>query len=215
VQALPAQERGTRPARALPYALAVQGEVDAIKGELGLRFVNSGTVAAVFQVRAGSGAAGPWTYTVGAGAQVSDSLAFAAAYDFSVYGPNGFFRGFKGSVVPAEFALEHRGGRPPQSVRTNLETEASYDLEQNGVTLKILNRGTEVCPVTILDGYTKKVVVENVQPGATASVYFALAKTYGWYDLVVTSKLDAGFERHLAGHVETGKESRTDPAIGA
>jgi phospholipase C len=31
----------------------------------------------------------------------------------------------------------------------------------------------------------------------------------------VTTSADAGFERHLAGHVETGKDSMTDPAIGA
>jgi len=31
---------------------------------------------------------------------------------------------------------------------------------------------------------------------------------------LVESKLDASFQRHLAGHVETGKDSMTDPGIG-
>jgi hypothetical protein len=38
---------------------------------------------------------------------------------------------------------------------------------------------------------------------------------YGWYDLVITVEGDPGFEYHFAGHVETGEDSISDPAIGA
>jgi phospholipase C len=214
VQALPAQEKGARPARALPYVLDVQGVVDAATGEIGLRFANSGSVAAVFHVREGSGATGPWTYTVGPGGEVSDSLAFAGAYDLSVYGPNGYYRRFKGEIVKEFFGALHRGARPLSVVKVPLEAEVSYDPEQSGVTLKIQNKGTAMFPVSVQDGYTKKVVAESLRPGATWSMYFSLARSFGWYDLLVESKLDASFQQHLAGHVETGKDSMTDPGIG-
>jgi len=42
-----------------------------------------------------------------------------------------------------------------------------------------------------------------------------LHKTFGWYDFTVTVESDASFRRQLAGHVEAGKDSMTDPAIGA
>jgi phospholipase C len=218
VQALPQQERGVRRARAVPYVLEAQGAVDAARSELALRFANRGTVAAVFHVRAGSGAAGPlgaWTYTVGAGAEASDGLGFAGSYDFAVHGPNGFYRGFKGEGgAPLSPPLHHRS-RVLLPVPVSLETELSYNVEHNGVTLTIHNHGAHACAVSVLDGYTKKVVGGSVKPGATMSLYFALAKSYGWYDLRVTTSADARFERHLAGHVETGKDSMTDPAIGA
>jgi phospholipase C len=218
IQALPVQETGVRPARALPYVLEVQGAVNPTTGEFGLRFANSGSVAAVFQVRAGSstaGSSGPWTYTVGAGEEVSDSLAFAGSYDLSVYGPNGFYRGFQGEVVEEFFGPRRRGESLLRVVTVPLETEVSYEPEQNGVTLKIQNMGTTMCPVSVQDGYTKKVVAESIRPGATLAMYFSLAQSFGWYDLMVESKLDASFQRHLAGHVETGRDSMTDPGIGA
>jgi phospholipase C len=214
VQALPQQETGVRPARAVPYALDVHATVEPAMGEFALRFANSGAAAAVFQVRAGSGGAGPWTYTVGAGAEASDSLAFTGAYDLSVYGPNGFYRRFKGKMVEEMFGVAHRGERPLSVAKVPLEIEVSYDLEHNGVTLMIQNKGTAVCPISIRDGYTKKVLQEIVKPGSSVSLYVSLVKSYGWYDLLVESKLDAAFQRHVAGHVETGKDSMTDPAIG-
>jgi len=41
-----------------------------------------------------------------------------------------------------------------------------------------------------------------------------LHKSFGWYDFTVQVGSDASFERQLAGHVETGRDSMTDPAIG-
>jgi hypothetical protein len=43
---------------------------------------------------------------------------------------------------------------------------------------------------------------------------FSLDQFHGWYDLVVTVAGDATFKYRLAGHVETGKDSFSDPALG-
>jgi phospholipase C len=44
--------------------------------------------------------------------------------------------------------------------------------------------------------------------------YCRLERQFGWYDLVVTVAQDPGFVYRLAGHVESGADSATDPAIG-
>jgi phospholipase C len=38
-----------------------------------------------------------------------------------------------------------------------------------------------------------------------------LGGSYGWYDLKVTSDADSTFVRRVAGHVETGRPSMSDP----
>jgi phospholipase C len=41
-----------------------------------------------------------------------------------------------------------------------------------------------------------------------------LQQYFGWYDLVVSVSQDSTFEHRLAGHVETGRDSFSDPALG-
>jgi hypothetical protein len=41
-----------------------------------------------------------------------------------------------------------------------------------------------------------------------------LGKFYGWYDLIVTVAGYPSFKYRLGGHVETGKDSMSDPAPG-
>ena len=40
-----------------------------------------------------------------------------------------------------------------------------------------------------------------------------LDEFFGWYDLIVTVAGDAAFKYRLAGHVETGRDSFSDPAL--
>jgi phospholipase C len=42
----------------------------------------------------------------------------------------------------------------------------------------------------------------------------SLDQFFGWYDLIVTVAGDPSFAYRLAGHVETGRESFSDPALG-
>jgi phospholipase C len=52
-------------------------------------------------------------------------------------------------------------------------------------------------------------------PGESVGKYWSLGGTSGWYDLTLAVEGDSGFARQLAGHVETGRDSFSDPAIGA
>lgn len=63
-QTLPKQERGVRPARALPYTLHAHGSVNLSDGSFVIDFGNSGAATAVFQVRSGNGLDAPRTYTI-------------------------------------------------------------------------------------------------------------------------------------------------------
>jgi phospholipase C len=204
LQSMPKQEKGVRPARPVPYDLQVRGETDVAEGAVKLHFRNSGRSAAVFQVRAGSGSAGPWTYTVGSADHLFDTWTFGGAnpsdYDLSVYGPNGFFRSFKGSV-------DGHG-------RANLAITASYD-EEPGITLDIVNCGSSAAKVRISDAYTKRTTTHSVDAGGTLTWHWSLEGSFGWYDLTIEVDSDSSFRQQIAGHVETGCSSMSDPALGA
>jgi phospholipase C len=200
-QALPTQEPGTRPARALPYELHVDGEVKAAQGGVQLFFRNTGKAGAVFQVRSGDGSSGPWTYTIGAGDQASDirGTVGATSYDLSVLGPNGFLRTFRG-------ALQGDSG--------NVSVKAIYDRDMEAIAVLIRNEGSDPEKVTIIDGYSGKSHSHRVRPQDTVTFVSRLEKSFGWYDLTVNIESDPSFQRQLAGHLETGRPSTSDPAIG-
>jgi len=203
-QALPSQEPGTRPARAVPYELYVRGETDPAAGTFSIHFA-SARKAAVFQVRSGNSTQGPWTYTVGRRAELSDTWNIKAtgqtAYDLSVYGPNGFLRTFKGSVSGNGIA--------------DLDIRSAYDTQRNGIILLVSNRGTSKEKLSILDAYSGETFRADLEPGEYREKTWCLDSSFGWYDLTIQVESDSSFKQQLAGHVETGKDSVTDPAIGA
>jgi phospholipase C len=200
---MPAQEPGVRPARALPYALHAMGVVQAADGSVRIDFGNAGKAAAVFHVRSAQPAHDPRSYTVEPGAALSGVWSVAAAgtadYDISVHGPNGFLRRFKGSVAPD---------------RTQLAVQTAYDEQTNRITLTIANRGSYPVSLDVLDNYSGKTVSETLAPGASASRRWSLARVDGWYDYVIAAQYEPGFQYQLAGHLETGKDSISDPAMG-
>jgi len=101
---VPKQEKGIRPARALPYRLDVHASV--AKGLVTLELSTTGKATAVFQVRSGNAADPVRSYTVEPGKKLTGAWSAASSYDLSVYGPNGFARYFKGSVGTTAAALE-------------------------------------------------------------------------------------------------------------
>jgi phospholipase C len=182
--------------------LVVTAHADREKHKVSLTFRNAGAAGVVFHVRSEDGKTGPGSYTVGAHDALSDSFAAAedGSYALSVYGPNGFFRGFKGSL----------GQR-------DLEVEESYGLVQfsrairPGVTLTLHNDGADARQFKIHDGYNMQPHSVTVPSNSKAEQQFALEKSFGWYDLAV--ECGPGFRRHFAGHVETGQDSTSDPAM--
>jgi phospholipase C len=200
VQTLPRQEPGTRPACALPYALAVDGRAGAAH-RFTLDFSNTGSAGACFIVHTRERTDGPWFYTVEAGRSITGETWTwsAATYDLRVQGPNGMLRHFRGSTA--------RAGGPEVVLREHAGT--------GSVVLTLTNPTTQSCTFTIADtAYGGAVQARAVPPGQAAVLELALASSHGWYDLMLALDTDATWMRHLAGHVETGQASVTDPQIG-
>jgi phospholipase C len=129
-----------------------------------------------------------------------------SAYDLSVYGPNGFLRTFRGSVSP--------------KAKANLDIEARYDVnaydkDDIDLVLAITNRGPVRCRVSVTNAYDRDAVERELHPGQSFDERFSLRASFGWYDLAVAVDTDRNFLRRLAGHVENGRDSASDPAIGA
>ena len=196
-QSLPRQERGVKRARALPYELHVNGSV-AASGSFRLNFRNTGDQAAVFQVRT-PGADAPRTYTVERRQHVSDDWN-TAEYDLTVHGPNGFLRSFKGG--------------PANEGHAELEVRATYGAAGKGITLEITNRARSQADVRIANNNAHTQARVILAEGESASRHWPLSLTHGWYDFVITAADDPSFERQLAGHIESGEDSITDPLMG-
>jgi phospholipase C len=207
--AMPRQETGSRPARALPYTLHVHGRVEASSGRYWLDFANEGVAGAGFNVLSRNRSDGPWFYTLTPGTQLSDYWSAAAytagKYDLSAHGPNGFLRIFQGDLLKATAA----GGANP-------EVQVSYDLVNEQLVLRFTNSGTGPCALTLRPNFYSSAPARTYALAAGASITdtWPLAASSHWYDLSVTSNSDSGYLRRLAGHVETGASSISDPAIG-
>ena len=189
---LPVQEKGQRPARPLPYVLEVAGSVG--DGLFALTIVNQGTAGACFTVYADDGA--PRFYTCGAGQTLTDRLPVAAGnYGFRVHGPNGFLRVFA-NTAPAN----------------PVEIQSRYDDVAQELVVQLHNRGsvaTEIIarPLAYILAPPRRY---QLPPGQTREGRWAIAASDHWYDIELRSS--AAIWR-LAGHMETGRPSRSDPAM--
>ncbi|MBV8360350.1 MAG: DUF756 domain-containing protein, partial [Deltaproteobacteria bacterium] len=198
---VPKQEKGIRRARALPYEMNVQASVDASNSTVRLTFFNSGRATVVFQVRSGNPADLVRWYTVEPDKRLSDTWNVTSSYNLSVYGPNGFVRYFKGSIGKNAAYLDVR-------------SIYDRDHEGGGIEWIITNTGGNQVEVTVLNAYTGNKCMRVLQPQERFEQWLSLTQFYAWYDLIITVVEDPTFQYRLAGHVETGDESFSDPALG-
>jgi phospholipase C len=202
-QSVPKQERGLRRARALPYELRVDGSANVASGAFRIDFKNTGEAGACFQVRSGNPAEGPWTYTVEAGKSLSNSWNLAPGqgkYDLSVFGPNGFFRQFRGAVA--------------RNAAVDLDVDVRYDVDDLALVLRITNQARVPCKIKVDNAYDTKSLVDVLPRGRSLEKRWPLKSSFGWYDLTVKVDSDANFLRRFAGHLENGRDSVSDPALG-
>src|SRR5262249_39664522 len=139
-------------------------------------------------------------YTVEAGMMLSGTWSVFDSFDLTVYGPNGFTHHFKGSIGGGAAALL-------------VDSENGTD-DEGSIRLSIRNAGKQKATVTMLDAYSGEKVVRVLGPGGHAEGGMSLERFGGWYDVVVTVAEDPSFERRLTGHVEIGRDSISDPAMG-
>ncbi len=191
--ALPKQERGVRPARALPYELHADGQLEK-DGKFSIDFHNSGDATGVLQVWSSDPKHEPRSYTVQPGKRLSDQWGTARAAVTML-------RCTAERVLPA---LRRKG--------PGLEISARYDASGLKLSLEVRNAGSAQVNVSVKDRYASKGTSFKLRPGARHTLEHSLKRTHGWYDLTLTTA--GGFEARYAGHVENGKESITDPGMG-
>jgi phospholipase C len=195
------QEEGIRPASALPYELSVNGRLSGkvfkIDFAAGNTIFGKKAAGAPFNVYAPGKytsrkgemeAVRTWSYAVSAGDQIADEWPLAqfenGEYHLRAYGPNGFFREFKGNSNDPDIVLAFH----------NMELTYSGDET-----------------VEITDNAYKS---GNHTLKGTSKITLDLSSSFGWYDFTVKVKGFKEFEQRFAGRVETGKTSFSDPLMG-
>ena len=190
---LPRQEPGGRLARPLPYDFAIMAWAHI--GDLVFELHNHGQAGAGFNLYAARGGE-PRFYTVEPGRFVQDRIAQKGGYDLSLFGPNGFLRGFRGDegVEPEAYAVFDRG-----SLAISLSNQTSMALD------------VDIAPRAYLKGPARRV---RLTPGAGQTVSWNLGPSRNWYDFIVTCPQAPAFQRRFAGHGEDGRPSISDPLLG-
>jgi phospholipase C len=188
---VPAQEPGTRPARALPYRFAVEPHWTG--DGLTLRFVNEGTAGVIFGVQDELAFPGWQYFTVAAGSQLEESWPVPAdhAHALTIRGPNGFQRDFRGA-------------------NASLRITAMIDWREDGTggTLRITNPGSATS-VVLHCAHSGRADHIAVAAGAGTELPLPLPD-HRWYDLLLTAPHATALR--LSGHVETGRPGTSEPA---
>jgi phospholipase C len=200
-----AQEPGVRPARPLPYELHANGHEATADNEFEIQFSNTGKQGASFYVYSPNRTDGPWRYTIEAGKALSDTFNLAGTqgvYNFIVYGPNGFIRHFNGAI-PQTAKAKNQGAKPVVKV--------GYDAANGNVFLKITNKGRSTVQLSVTDNaYGAQIRHFSIPSEGFVEELWQLKHSFQWYDLTVSD--GQGFSWRVAGHVENGSSSYSDPA---
>ncbi len=188
---VPVQEQGIRPSRRLGYRLDVG--FDASPQSLNLRVRNAGRLGVGLQARSLTVPGAPYTYTIGAGHELTTELANPGTYDLSIHGPNGFFRHFAGSGA------------------TMLRVEERGDHEFGRLTLRLAHDDRRTIVVKIADAYGRE---DRIELHRAREFTIDTRHTGGWYDIALTTPGDASFGYQLAGRLESAAQLTSDPQFG-
>jgi phospholipase C len=209
---MPRQEEGISNSCALPYELTVNGrlsgKVFAIEFQVGNTLFKKKAAGAPFNVYAPGKyqsrhnnkmeAVRTWSYAVSAGDELTDKWPLSQfeneEYHLKVYGPNGFFREFKGDKNDPKMEVYCHNEEFTGNLNIEFSSSAMYSIE-------------------IKDNGYKSGDHSFVIPGK-GSIRLDLSQSFGWYDFTVRAKGYTTFEQRFAGRVETGKASFTDPLMG-
>ncbi|MFO0807747.1 MAG: phospholipase C, phosphocholine-specific [Gemmataceae bacterium] len=214
---LPHQEPGVRRSCALPYQLTVDGALSADRRRFAIH------LAAGKEVFGDRSAGSPFivyaftkagmavrNYAVAPGERLDDSWALAdfenERYHLRVYGPNGFFREFKGSGdnPTVEVRFDYARAKPGDRILTGGVTiELTNADQQKGATIEVHD-----------NAYKAAVPPQSLAAGGRATLAIDTKASFGWYDFTVRIAGHEPFEKRYAGRVETGQWSYSDPQIG-
>ncbi|HEY8397558.1 MAG TPA: phospholipase C, phosphocholine-specific, partial [Flavihumibacter sp.] len=214
---LPAQEPGVRRSCALPYAPEVNGVMKEdssfeIAFHVNNQLFGSETAGSPFTVYAypvpDPMTQLPRNYAVIPGDRLSDRWKIDAydekSYHLAVYGPNGFFREFKGAAELRGFEI---------SVTHDVKEIRRKGRPALVLTIKTANLNDAICTIKH-NAYNYSGKQINLRKNS-GELKLDLSASFGWYDFTI--QISNGTETasyRYAGRVETGKASFSDPAMG-
>ena len=213
------QEPGVRPSCALPYQLSVDGSLNDKRTHFTITFqakkdafgARSAGAPFVVYALAGNGKLTVRDFAVEAGERLEDSWEINAfdggRYHLRAYGPNGFFREFRGGIddPPVEINLEYaRISATDAALSGNLEFNCVNRDANSGSSMEIHDNAYQTDKLTHI-----------LSPGGQRTLIIDTHKSFGWYDSSVRIAGHDRFEKRYAGRVETGKNGFSDPAMGA
>ncbi|KAA2224888.1 phosphocholine-specific phospholipase C [Chryseobacterium sediminis] len=179
------QERGLKPSNPLPYHFHVNLEGGQIKMA---NLKENGVPLLIYDRTQFNSNNYHFSYALYSKQELSHPV-HSGAYDYEIFGPNGFFRKFKGnSISELEVILVNMASKNQVEliIKTHKKKNISLHLED-------------------LYGKTKKTI--SVQK-PEEKIMIDLDKNKGWYDLKLTFNECVW---HFSGRVETGKVSVSDP----
>jgi len=228
---MPQQEKGIRPSRPLPYQLYAEGKLSDNKQQITLSltagnevFGNNAAGAPFLVYATGTWKDMPglqpvvrgmrtWNYAVSPGDKLTDSWSLAdfdnGIYKLEIYGPNGFYRVLAGNAgdAPLEISCDYQRARMLQQLTGNIQLNVRSKDPANKMEITITDNAYGKAP-------KKQTLGKAGAASDKETIIINLSKSFGWYDFTVRVAGHAIFERRYAGHVETGKESFSDPLMG-
>jgi phospholipase C len=221
---MPQQEKGIKPSCALPYQLYADGKLSADKKSFDIQFAAADkafgqkALGSPFNVYAPGKYASfndpqqmeplrTWSYALTAGDSLTDTWPLHefenSEYHLRVYGPNGFYREYKGNNAD-----------PLIDVICEYEQGAASKLTGN-IALKLVNSSSKSYTIEITDhSYKTNNFKKTITAKGQSTQVLNLAKSHGWYDFSIKVTGIQSFEKRYAGRVETGQHSFSDPLMG-
>jgi phospholipase C len=197
----------------------VNGQYDKSKNTFGIQFKAGNTVfgnksaGSPFYVYAMNPYKGEalktWNYSVIAGDTLNDEWSLDSfdngQYHFRAYGPNGFYREFRGNtsnpLVKIDVAYER--GR------------IAKDKLTGNITVTVKNADSKPHTILVADNsYKGSSQTKTIAPGTITILNVPLSRSHGWYDHSVKVKGYEQYEERFAGRVENGEPGKTDPLMG-
>ena len=94
--------------------------------------------------------------------------------------------------------------------------KTGYDVANGHLYLHLVNRSGEHARLSVRDNaYGASMRHIEIAPHGEHEACWRLAESHHWYDLTVTAGETGAFMRRIAGHIETGRASFSDPAAVA
>ncbi|MDR7925864.1 phospholipase C, phosphocholine-specific [Acidithiobacillus thiooxidans] len=185
------QESGLRKRRPLGYATAVR--LEATQRGVRLHMHNPSDLGVVCIAYWDGSRELPHHYTLGAGARLEDEMLLPKDQKLAltVYGPDSYIRKITGTG-PSTLHIDTQG------------TQAG------GIQVLLYNAGADTLPIEVTDPvYGQAARKIQLEAGQTQELHWNLQSSRHWYDLIVSTPQH---KWRMAGHVENGHESFSDPA---